>query len=252
VILQSFDPADLPDDFADRSSRKGRGRHQTTTSLKRLADAALIEDLPNDRWFEVCVLAHLRKVKDPLLAARAAHRLPEGSRIRVCLIGGVLEPAYERALQKELERNPRLHWMGSVSRARALARLARSNLLVNSSLLEGGANAVSEAIAMGIPVLASHIPGNVGLLGESYPGYFRTGDEEELAALLSLCEEDGRFLSALARHVRRLAPRFHPEHEVRSWSKLLGELGLTIPRTAAATRQQTTRRAKERPPRQTS
>src|SRR5690606_16060517 len=148
VILQSFDPADLPAAFRPARRRNGM------TAGKRSARNANRE-LRNEGWFEVCVLAHLRKVKDPLLTARAARRLPEDSRIRVCLVGGVLEPAYGRALRKELAHNRRLHWMGSVPRARALARVARSHLLVNSSLLEGGANAVSEAIALGVPVLAS-------------------------------------------------------------------------------------------------
>jgi hypothetical protein len=36
-----------------------------------------------------------------------------------------------------------------------------------SSLAEGGANVIGEAAVVGIPVLASRIPGNVGLLGPS-------------------------------------------------------------------------------------
>ena len=86
---------------------------------------------------------------------------------------------------------------------------------------------MSEAIALGVPVLASDIPGNVGLLGESYPGYFPRGDEERLTLLLQRCEEEQRFLRSLSRYVARLAPRFHPAREARSWKKLLAELGLT-------------------------
>src|SRR5262249_12895114 len=46
---------------------------------------------PSDDFFEVCVLSHLREVKDPLRAALAARRLPEGSRIRILHAGRVLE-----------------------------------------------------------------------------------------------------------------------------------------------------------------
>ena len=50
--------------------------------------------------------------------------------------------------------------------------------------MEGGANVVSEAIAVGVPVVGVAHPGSVGLLGEDYPGYFPVGDTEGLAALL--------------------------------------------------------------------
>ena len=56
--------------------------------------------------------------------------------------------------------------------------------MVISSLSEGGANVISEAAVAGVPVLASRIDGNVGLLGADYPGYFPVGDTEALARLL--------------------------------------------------------------------
>ncbi len=53
--------------------------------------------------------------------------------------------------------------------------LSRVHLLVQSSVMEGGANAVAEALAAGVPVIASRIAGNVGMLGENYPGYCPVG-----------------------------------------------------------------------------
>jgi glycosyltransferase involved in cell wall biosynthesis len=48
--------------------------------------------------------------------------------------------------------------------------LASSRLMALTSRLEGGANAVSEAIACSVPVISSRISGSIGLLGEEYPG----------------------------------------------------------------------------------
>ena len=50
--------------------------------------------------------------------------------------------------------------------------------------MEGGANVVIEAVRSGVPVLASRIDGNVGLLGADYDGYFPVGDAAALAALV--------------------------------------------------------------------
>ena len=55
--------------------------------------------------------------------------------------------------------------------------------MVLSSLSEGGANVISEAVAAGVPVLASRIDGSVGLL-DDYPGYFPVRDTAALARLL--------------------------------------------------------------------
>src|SRR5207247_1774504 len=43
--------------------------------------------------FEACVLAHLRMVKDPLLAAGASRMLPPASRVRILHAGAALDPA---------------------------------------------------------------------------------------------------------------------------------------------------------------
>ncbi len=62
--------------------------------------------------------------------------------------------------------------------------------MVISSLSEGGANVISEAVVAGVPVLASRMDGNVGLLGGGYPGYFPVGDTPALARLLERLEQE--------------------------------------------------------------
>ena len=93
----------------------------------------------------------------------------------------------------EASENPRYLWLGEVPRWKARRLLARSRLLAQTSVMEGGANVVSEALASGVPVVASHIPGNVGMLGGDYPGYYPVGDEEALSRLLYRAETNGAF-----------------------------------------------------------
>jgi glycosyltransferase involved in cell wall biosynthesis len=45
--------------------------------------------------------------------------------------------------------------------------------MVLASHMEGGANVIIEAVCAGVPVLASDIGGNRGMLGDDYAGYFR-------------------------------------------------------------------------------
>jgi putative glycosyltransferase (TIGR04348 family) len=173
------------------------------------------------RGLEIAVLANLRHVKDPLRAAMAVRRLPHGSRIHVVHAGTAMTADYRRRAQRESLLNARYTWAGPLSAAHTRRLLLRSQALVLSSRLEGGANVVSEAIVYGVPVLASDIPGSVGLLGRRYPGYFRVGDSAGLAALLRRLETEPRFAARLRRHVRALAPRFTPARERAAWRRLL-------------------------------
>jgi glycosyltransferase involved in cell wall biosynthesis len=75
-----------------------------------------------------------------------------------------------------------------------------------------------------VPVLATRIPGSVGILGPEYPGYFPVGDTEALAALLWRAETDRDFRAALRAHIRRLRPLVSPARERRGWRALLEEL----------------------------
>jgi len=178
------------------------------------------------RFFDVAVVGHLRRVKDPLRAALAARLLPVDSRIRIRHAGAALEPGMATGARAEMRRNPRYRWLGSASHAAARHLIAGSRLLVLSSQLEGGANVISEAVVDGVPVLASRIPGSVGLLGRVYPGYFAVGDTRALARLLRRAETDARFYATLRAACARRARLFHPARERAAWKKLLGELRL--------------------------
>ena len=179
---------------------------------------------PSGRTFDVSVIAHLRPLKDPFRAALAARRLPRESRVRVLQVGGALYPRMAVRARDEVLCNPRYRWLGEIPRWKALRVLARSRLLVVSSKLEGGANVVGEAVVAGVPILASRIPGNVGLLGETSPGYFEPGDTRELTRLLHRAETEPGFLKRLRSHIGRKQPLFAPAREKRAWRSLLREL----------------------------
>lgn len=174
--------------------------------------------------FDVCVIGHLRSVKDPFRAAMAARLLPSSSRIRVIQVGGAMTARMAAHALAEMNANARYRWVGELPQWRVRQILSRCRVCVLSSKIEGGANVLSEAIAAGVPVLASQIPGNVGILGETYPGYFEVGDTLELAQLLLRTETDAEFLKLLSQHFSRLAPLFNPSREKQAWVSLLREL----------------------------
>jgi putative glycosyltransferase (TIGR04348 family) len=179
---------------------------------------------PSRDRFDVCVLGHLREEKDPLRTALALQLLPATSRTRVTHAGEALSPVLARKAGRLMAHDARYRWIGEVPRWRARRILARSKLLVLSSVMEGGANVLSEAIVDGVPVLASRIAGSVGILGEGYPGFFDVGDTQALAGLLTRAETDVTFYNSLKRWCKQLAPQFRPAQEKLHWKRLLQEL----------------------------
>jgi putative glycosyltransferase (TIGR04348 family) len=168
---------------------------------------------PPTRGLRVAVIGHLRKEKDPFRAAAALAHLPADAGVEVVQLGAALAPGMQGEATRWMAREPRYRWLGSVPHARALAWLAKSHLLVVSSRMEGGANVIAEAARIGTPVLASRVPGNVGMLGRDYPGYFPLGDERALAKLLQRATSDAGYRPRLRRALRLRRRLFAPAAE---------------------------------------
>ena len=177
---------------------------------------------PASRHFDICVIGHLRAEKDPFRTALAARLLPAQSRLRVVHLGQAHTPAFAKQATAEMAGNPRYQWRGGVSGWRVRREFGKTHAMVISSTQEGGANVVSEAVVAGVPVIASDIAGNIGLLGPDYPGYYPVGDEAALASVLRRAETEPGFLKSLERHGRKLAPLFRPAHEQAALERIVG------------------------------
>ena len=174
--------------------------------------------------FTAVVVGHLREEKDPPTVAAAVRDLPEQSRIMVQHYGAPHSSEWAEWAHSEQQSNRRYRWHGEIPRAEMDSVYARAHVLVNSSVMEGGANAISEAVMAGLPVLASDIPGNVGVLGDDYPGYFPVGEASVLRSSLLGLERDPPLLAELSSAVAGLQPRLSIASERRRWAELLADL----------------------------
>ena len=196
--------------------RKTRVVYQSAQTVRRVAALK--------SCFEVVVSGHLREEKDPFRAAAALAHVPAQSRIRVTHNGGAMAPAMAREAQAWMKREPRYRWLGEVAHGKALRLLARSRLMVISSRMEGGANVVSEALANNVPVIASRISGNVGMLGRDYAGYYPLEDQQALARLLSRAEMDRAYYQKLATQCRARKPRVAYASERGALQRVISEI----------------------------
>lgn len=173
--------------------------------------------------FDVCVVGHMRAVKDPMLCAQAARLLPTGSKIRIRHAGAILDPAYAAVVVREQRENPRYEWLGQLDASAVRDLISNSQLLVLTSISEGAGRVVGSAIVKGTPVLSTRIHGVMGLVGDDYPGLFPVGDAEALARLLSRSEREPQFRDELASACAARASLFDPQCELAGWRNLIEE-----------------------------
>ncbi len=177
--------------------------------------------------FDVVLVGHMRAEKDPLTPMRALALLPDDSRIRLTHIGSALDAEFLRAAQAlQAHAWPTMRryvWLENLPHAETRRRIAQAQAMVVSSLMEGGANVIIEAVTSGVPVLASRIPGNVGMLGRDYDGYFPPGDIAQLTLLLERASRDGAFLERLRQQCAQRAPAWAPARERAEVIKLVAD-----------------------------
>lgn len=204
----------LPEEFREKAV-------VIRTSLEEMGNRVKAPRTENEGKFVISVIGHLRPVKRPFLVVETLARYPEWKDVEVWQVGSALDEESRATVEEWERKEPRYRWWGGVSPERAHELCALSSLTVNSSISEGGSNAVLEAMAMGVPVLASEIKGNIGILGENYAGYFQKGKLDQ--KLLRLFNNPA-MLGEWKEMAKMRLPLFSRESELASWSELLRRL----------------------------
>lgn len=220
VVLQDQAPAALPPPWR----AKARVIYQSTSSRQPLAKT--------DRWLRVAAVGHLREVKSPDTLFEAARLLGGAAGVRIDHAGNADASWAERARAAQAGSGGAYRWLGPLPHAAARRLIQRAHLLVHPSAVEGGAHVVMEAVCSGTPVLASRVPGNVGMLGAGYGGYFAHGDAARLAELLRQCRREqlappapgGTLLAQLGAQCSLRAPLFDPQAERAALLQLVQDL----------------------------
>ena len=212
VVLQSAALAMIPKSLQSKT-------HVIYQSTKPVKRKVLLK-----KSFLISVIGHLRPEKDPFCTAESLKYLGPESKIKVLHLGKAMSPEMKslaKTYNKELKN---YQWLDQLSHTETQQQLSRSHLMVISSLMEGGAHVVTEAIAIGVPVIASDIPGNRGLLGDDYPGYYPVGDAKALALRLQKAELEPSFYKSLEAHIKKRVHYIQPSVEKRSIKSLTDRL----------------------------
>jgi len=74
-----------------------------------------------------------------------------------------------------------------------------------------------------VPVIASRVSGNIGMLGRGYPGYYALADERALARHIRRAASDSPYYARLKRLIAARRSLFLPEAERGGLRRLIAE-----------------------------
>ena len=150
-------------------------------------------------------VGNLKKVKGHDTLLRAFSRLSKNSRARLVIIGADVEPAYASRLRRmvaHLQLEQRVELAGALSEHDIRCWLQRANLFVLASRREGCCNAVLEALACGVPVVATKVGDNGVYVQEGINGRLvETDDEQGLATAIELTLQESHDELQIAKSV---------------------------------------------------
>lgn len=176
---------------------------------------------------EVLSVGRLDPQKNFELLLRAVHGIAEGSMLlplRVTVLGDGPERGRLETLAAELGLGERLRFLGRVNDVPV--HLARADIFVLPSRSEGISNALLEAMAHGLPCIATAIPGNVDLVVNGETGLLvGTDDPGRLADVLRELATRKDLRERLGRAGRRLVEeRFDMERIADRYADLYCDL----------------------------
>jgi putative glycosyltransferase (TIGR04348 family) len=204
------------DELQPQHRRKTHVVLQSTTARKTLPKT--------QRLLRAVMVGHLRDEKSPQTLFAAAHLLRAREDIRIEHIGAGLDAKLTQNAINTVAACANYHWADALKHTLTRGKIQRAHVLVHTSKMEGGAHVIMEAVCSGTPVIASNIPGNVGMLGEDYAGYFPVGDAAALAKLLERCKDESAFLDQLQQQCAQRAPLFTPQAELNALLQVIQSL----------------------------
>jgi glycosyltransferase involved in cell wall biosynthesis len=171
--------------------------------------AVLHDEAAKTKTYDIAFLGRLEPQKNPLIIADILAAL-RPARPTMCIVGG---GSLEQELRYRITSRGlagQVTWCGPLEHEKALAQVARARLLLLPSAWEGMPISLIEAMHLGLPAVASNIPGNDEVVRDGETGYLVPALAVAVyaARLRALLIDDALAASMSKAAIERSASRF--------------------------------------------
>ena len=151
--------------------------------------------------------------------------LDKGYDLELRLAGGGPSKTHLEALTNQLGVADRVHFLGFLTEDEVISELQTSDLFVLPSFVEGVPVSAMEAMAVGVPVIATNIAGTSELIEDGKTGILiRPSDSQALAEAVVRMIEDYEFrLNAAEQARRKVVDEFDIDKETAKLNQYLVE-----------------------------
>lgn len=133
----------------------------------------------------------IREVKAPMFLMEALSNLHQNDpSINMVIIGPELDASYAASCKKKAETLAGIYMFTEIPPCQIHSLMHHSFALVNSSINEGMAGAILEAMEIGTPVLARHNDGNCSIITDGENGLLFNNVEEFVKKANTLLDDD--------------------------------------------------------------
>ena len=180
----------------------------------------------NERDFVFFLPAGIRKVKNLTFCLKPlTHLKKRYPFIKVVFAGPIIEEKEGERLLKSIKGLDWAYYIGEVSHERVCSILRSVDVLVNSSISEGGmSNSILEAMSRGVAVLAADIEGNRSILVDGVDGLLFCSEGEFIEKAEAIINDEGyrRKLGEKARE--KIEREFSLKKEIADYMRLYQEI----------------------------
>jgi glycosyltransferase involved in cell wall biosynthesis len=176
----------------------------------------------------ILFVGRFQKQKNLTFLFEQLARLSPGT-FELHLVGDGPEKTHLQGLAEQLGIAARITWRGWLSRAAVRDAYRTADCLANPSLYEGMPNVVLEAMACGLPVIASKVPGNEEVVLDGETGFlFDLGRPNSLLTAIELLIKDRTLASELGVSGRaRAVIEFSWQRVAQAYVNILGSSTLS-------------------------
>lgn len=161
--------------------------------------AGRLSEQKNIRWMFEKLSAFVKNIDQPLLLHVAGDG-PQKKQLQI--------------IANELGISDHVKWYGWVDKPTLLSLYHKSDCFVNPSFCEGMPNTVLEAMACGLPVLASNVPGNNAVVKDKITGVlFDFDDHRKIDDFLTKLISDATFQNILSQNARAVIIKKYSWHK---------------------------------------